>query len=282
MKRRLHILMPFLGLLTCSLFAQGEEGTGIRCTEADMHLVEDLLSTGSPGSLLDQAHAFLGTPYVAHSLEGKAGEAEQLVVHLQGMDCTTFVEYSLALHRCARERRTEFGDFAEELKRIRYRDGHLEGYASRLHYFCDWIHNNQDKGVVKDLSASLGGVLLDKEINFMSSHPEAYVHLRNNQALVEVMQQQEEAINKRRLYYLPVSRIAGVQDAFKDGDIVAVCTSIGGLAVMHTGFIQWQGQEVRLLHASSSAGKVLLSEQKLSTYLESTPRATGIMLIRPL
>ena len=34
---------------------------------------------------------------------------------------------------------TTFDDYKAELEKIRYRDGVIDGYASRLHYFCDWI-----------------------------------------------------------------------------------------------------------------------------------------------
>jgi len=39
--------------------------------------------------------SFLGTPYVAKTLE--IGETEALVINFQGLDCTTFIENVLAL-----------------------------------------------------------------------------------------------------------------------------------------------------------------------------------------
>ncbi len=65
---------------------------------------------------------------------------EQLVINLTGLDCTTFLENSLALARCIKKGTTSFEDYLEELQFIRYRDGVIDGYTSRLHYFSDWIY----------------------------------------------------------------------------------------------------------------------------------------------
>ena len=44
--------------------------------------------------ILHNALTYLGKPYVAHTLE--INDEEQLVVNLEEVDCTTFVEYVLA------------------------------------------------------------------------------------------------------------------------------------------------------------------------------------------
>ncbi len=85
---------------------------------------------------------FLGTPYVAHTLEM---QPEQLVVNLREMDCTTFAENCLAISRTIKSGNPGFEQFTKELRNIRYRDGVINGYPSRLHYFSDWIYNNAKK-----------------------------------------------------------------------------------------------------------------------------------------
>ena len=74
---------------------------------------------------------YLGTPYVAHTLDLE-GE-ERLIVNRQEVDCILFVEYTLA--------EALGGSFNENLQRIRYRNGVIDGYTSRLHYTSDWIEN---------------------------------------------------------------------------------------------------------------------------------------------
>ena len=111
---------------------------------------------------------FIGTPYVAHSLE-EPGD-EHLVVNLRGFDCLTFVENMLAMARCVRSGKTTFDDFKRQLTLIRYTGGVISGYPSRLHYFTDWMMDNGKKGVVQPLTQELGGAAYTKTIDFMSTH----------------------------------------------------------------------------------------------------------------
>ena len=115
---------------------------------------------------------FLETPYVANTLE--IGGNERLVINLRELDCTTFAENCLALARTIHKENPTFNDFVEELRSIRYRDGLLKGYPSRLHYFSDWIFNNDQKKVVKSISKDIANVAIDNRVSFMSKHPEDY------------------------------------------------------------------------------------------------------------
>ncbi len=123
-----------------------------------------------------------------------------------------------------------------ELENIRYRDGKIDGYASRLNYFCDWIYNNEDKGIVKNISADLGGVEYKKTINFMSSHRKSYKQLADNTEF-EGIKACEEAINSRYYYYIPKKNISKIYDQLQNGDIIATTTTIEGLDVTHTGYV---------------------------------------------
>jgi hypothetical protein len=222
---------------------------------------------------------FLNTSYVAHTLERKE---EVLVVNLRELDCTTFAEYCLAIARTAQERNPSYPLFLEELQLIRYRDGQLDGYPSRLHYFCDWIHNNAEKGLVTECAAGLGGELLSKEIHFMSSNPQNYSRLMGDSALIAVIRDQERAINQRELYYIPENLVGETEDGLETGDIVGITTDVDGIAVMHVGILVSINGQIHLLHASSAAGKVVISEEPLERYLSESKRATGIMVARPI
>ncbi len=222
---------------------------------------------------------FLETPYVAHTLEG---DREILVINLRELDCTTFAENCLAIARTIRSGSPSFERFAKELRFIRYRDGRMGDYPTRLHYFCDWIYNNEQKGVIRDVSRGTGGVNLGKEIGFMSSHPENYRQLAAGSSLVETIRRQEEAINERPLYHIPESRVGELESRLKAGDIAGITTDIEGLAVMHVGILLPVGGRIHLLHASSSAEKVVISDVPLEDYLADANRATGIICARPL
>jgi hypothetical protein len=222
---------------------------------------------------------FLETPYVAHTLE--TGE-EQMVINLRELDCTTFAENCLALSRTMQSENHTFEHFVHELQYIRYRNGVMSGYPSRLHYFCDWIYNNQQKNVVRDVSEEIAHTPLSKPINFMSTHPEEYMQLEKDPLLVEILAQQEEQITARNMYYIPEEKIAEVEDLLQDGDIAGITTVIEGIAIMHVVILVRVDNRIHLLHASSSAGKVVISEGTLEDYLLGSNSANGIMVARPL
>ena len=254
--------------------------------EADRKIAEEMLQELAPfqGEAVDLLVAragkmFLETPYVAHTLER---DSEVLVINLRELDCTTYAENCLAIARTVQGGAPSFDRFLEELQFIRYRDGELDGYPSRLHYFCDWIRNNDQKGVVEECAASLGGAPLKKEINFMSTHPESYSRLDQDPALVEMISEQEASINQRQMYYIPVEKLGELEELLKEGDIVGITTSMEGLAVMHVGILVRVDGRIHLMHASSAAGKVVISENTLEEYLQQRQTATGIMVARPI
>ena len=168
------------------------------------------------------------------------------------------------------------------MKQIRYRQGILDGYPSRLHYFCDWIYDNARKGLVRDITEELGGVRLEKEINFMSTHPESYSQLEQDSTLVEVIRRQEAAISARHLYYIPEDQVEEAEPRLQEGDIAGITTSIDGIAIMHVVILVRRDGRIHMLHASSSAGRVVISDQPLSDYLRTSELATGIMVARPI
>jgi hypothetical protein len=116
----------------------------------------------------------------------------------------------------------------------------------------------------------------------MSTHPEEYMQLKKDPLLVEILGQQEEQITARNMYYIPEEKIAQVEDLLQDGDIAGITTGIEGIAIMHVVILVRVENRIHLLHASSSAGKVVISEGTLEDYLLGSKSATGIMVARPL
>jgi N-acetylmuramoyl-L-alanine amidase-like len=223
--------------------------------------------------------SFLGTPYVAHTLE-EAGE-EHLVVNLRGLDCTTFMENSLVLARCVKKGTTSFDDFVQELTFVRYRDGRIAGYPSRLHYFTDWVYDNTRKGVVKDVTAELGGVAATAAVDFMSNHPESYVQLSNPET-VRAIRGIEESMKKRGYAVVPKERVQGILGRLRNGDIIGTATTIAGMDVSHTGVVVRGTSVAQFLHAPLSGGSVCMAQGSLGEYLAAHTSMTGIIVARPL
>jgi hypothetical protein len=222
---------------------------------------------------------FLDTPYVAHTLEK---EDEQLVINLRELDCTTYAENCLAISRTIKSGNHSFGQFTSELKKIRYRDGKIDGYPSRLHYFCDWIYNNQQKILIKDMSEEIAQTPFPKQINFMSTHPDSYMQLKENTTLIDTIAAQEKLISAREMFFIPETRIAEVESKLMDGDIAGITTEIEGIAIQHVVILIRQEGRIHIMHASSKAEKVVVSAYTLEDYLLNIKSASGIMLARPL
>jgi hypothetical protein len=223
---------------------------------------------------------FLNTPYVGKTLD-KAKD-EKLVINLHQLDCTTFAENCLALARTIKSDKPAIPAFCSELESIRYRGGKMDGYASRLHYFSEWIEDNETRGHVKSMAASMGGSVLPLSLNIMSTHPEDYTQLINNPAVTAQIKAIEEKISARKFYYIPTSQFESIESMVKDGDIVTLTTTIPGIDVSHVGILLKKEGRVYLLHASSTAQKVVISAEPFAQYLTKSRKTTGVMIARPI
>ena len=277
----------FLLLVSLGFAVFGRSQTrALSCSPKDRVIFGELMQEleVQPGATMGETIVavglqFLGTPYVASTLESKG--QEKLVVNFRGLDCTTFVENVLAIGRLTYQGRHDWESYLQTLEEIRYRGGELKGYPSRLHYFTDWIRDNENKGLVKDITPELGGVSVVKEINFMGTHPELYPAL-GQAAHLEEIRSIEASLSSKALCVLPSEAVAGQEGSLQDGDIIALATKIKGLDVTHTGIaLTGRGGRIHLLHASTEGG-VMISEEPLSEYLKKIKGNTGIIVVRPL
>ncbi len=287
MKKLFSILAFLLSLIYC-ISAQNTTKTTfdeIVFEAKDREIAEDIFRKFSSdqntetGELMIKAGScFLGTPYVPHTLEFVP---EQLVINLREFDCTTFAESVLALSRTIKNTNPSFEQFAKELQFIRYHKGKINGYPSRIHYFSDWIYENDAKKLVKDVSKEIAETPHVRLVNFMSTHPESYFQLRDSSFNNEIGNQ-ELRINMREMFFIPKEKLAEKEYLLKDGDIAGITTKIEGLDISHVVILQRVGERIHILHASQTANKVILSEETLEEYLKSSKSATGIMVARPL
>jgi len=231
--------------------------------------------------IVEIGKSFIKTEYVAHTLE-KEGD-EQLVINLTGLDCTTFLETSLTFARCIKKVKTSFEDYQNELTFIRYRDGKIDKYPSRLHYFSDWIYNNQQKSIVRDITEDIGGKEIMFNVNFMSENPKYYKQLQENPEFIPVISKQEKEINSRKYYYIPEDDIEKLEPKIQSGDLIALTTSDKGLDIGHVGLaIKMDNGRIHFLHAPLAGSKVQITETPLSDYAKKIKKHTGIIVLRVL
>lgn len=226
------------------------------------------------------AKKMLGTPYVAGTLD--VNNEETLVVHLDKVDCTTLVETVLALAIADQQGKQNFEAFKEALMLVRYRDGHLAGYSSRLHYFSDWIKNNEAKGLVRECTSDTKISLSSKlSLNFMSTHSDSYLPMKKDTSLISQVALFEKAWQGVEVRFIPKEKLNQSPNELKikNGDILAITTNIKGLDVVHVGFAYWKQGKLHLLHASSVAEKVIMDNQSLYDYSKNKKAHTGVRAI---
>ena len=247
MRRLLSII---ISLITVMAFAQQP--------------VESTSNESDP--MLRIGKSYLGTRYVANTLD--RNEVEQLVINTKEVDCLTFVEYTLA--------QALGSSFADNLQRIRYRDGIINGSPSRLHYTSDWIDNGLRNGFLTDVTARNSSHTTKLALSYMSTHPKQYKKLVDSPENVTQMAEYEKALSGKTVSWLPKSELSWIMD----GDIIAITTKLPGLDIAHVGIAQYIKGKLHLLHASSTLGKVVVSDDPLNHMLNNNKSWTGIRVVR--
>ena len=222
---------------------------------------------------------FTGLPWVEGLLDRSAEES--LVVDLTQFDCVLYVEAILALARGIAVEDYSYDAFVRNLESLRYRGGRMEGYRSRLHYFTEWLADNEARGVVSNKTASSGGVPLQKRLTFMSEHRSSYPRMAHDDRLFQGIRSMEKSLADMLHYHIPQDEIRSSYPHLIHGDIVATSTHVAGLDVSHVGFVYRHGaNEVGFLHASKGGGVKVSPD--LADYVKSNGIQIGIIVARPL
>ncbi|MBO0939139.1 DUF1460 domain-containing protein [Fibrella sp. HMF5335] len=227
--------------------------------------------------------SFLGRPYVHYTLEGNA--TEQLVVNLQQFDCTTFIETTLALAFTDQELGASYSPaqaepvFRKYLTKIRYRNGQIDGYASRLHYLSDWLRDNERKGFVQDVTHDIGGVQVQKAVNYMTTAVHKYPHMSDPAVYKQITQVQTD-ISQQPFWFIRKDQFRAIESKLREGDIILLTAARPGLDTRHVGYATWRNGRVYLLHASSDYHKVVITPQPLADYLLGNKRLSGVRVAR--
>ena len=254
--------------------------------DGDTVLINQLLMKGYESGLSDAnaiiefyARQLLGTPYVAHTLEG---DQEILTINIHELDCLTFIETLYSLTRATLNRRYSWRDFAANVENIRYRGGEMGDYSSRIHYISEWIIDNHIRGNLVEITPDLPHVdYMIKNIDYMTHHTDSYRQLKNDSVMVEKIRRYE--LRRHRFPYVKRSWLndKAVKAALRSGDFVSLVTKTEGLDVSHNGIIIVDDKgDPYLLDASMSGGKVMLEGKPLFKYLERSKTNIGIRVFR--
>lgn len=228
---------------------------------------------------------FLGRPYVPHTLD--RNPTEQLVVNVREFDCTTFLEtvlaLSLAWQHVPDKQNTLLLEqtFRAYLTRLRYRAGRIDGYASRLHYFSDWLRDNEHKGLITDVTNALpGSVSVAKPVSYMTRATDKYPPL-SDPAIFKQVAQTEALLSQQSFSFIPKKHIALAEAQLREGDIIMLMAARPGLDMKHVGLaVRYPNGRLHLLHASSDQGAVIITSDPLSDYVLWHKSMSGIRVAR--
>ncbi|HEY9853890.1 MAG TPA: N-acetylmuramoyl-L-alanine amidase-like domain-containing protein [Leptolyngbyaceae cyanobacterium] len=258
----------------------GERETLGRFERLMQYATEQKLSDRPMGEIIQViSKQFLGAQYKANLLD--RSPEETLFISFDKFDCVLFVETVLAIARGVAIQDYSYQTFTDRLTDQRYRDGQLNGYCSRLHYFSEWITDNQKRNTVNNITQTISsGSLLNKKLNFISNNRRNYPQLVSNDANYQCIVEMENKLDGLTINYIPKNQIRGIYNKLQPGDIIGVATSIKGLDVTHTGFVyKTQNGNLGLIHASPN-GIVRIS-QDLQVYVANVPNSIGITVARP-
>lgn len=265
----------------------------IQYSKQDSIAVEKMLKEGlkqPKGTTLTlyYANQLKGLPYVASTLE--VNPKEELTINLRQMDCLTLVENCLAMSLTTQKGSTSFKDFCHWLQTLRYRDGRLDGYASRNHYFTQWVISNHKMGLVEELQGKASNgfspftATKKIDLHYMTQHPGSYPLLKKDKSQLNLITKYEKEASGQTLRYIPRSLLNKGKDVLgciHDGDILALVTKKDGLDVSHLGLAVWgKDGKLHLLNASSIHHKVVLEPMTLYEYMGHHPSQLGIRVIR--
>ena len=225
-------------------------------------------------SLPITALALAQTPYIANTLDKTP---EQLIVRLDAVDCLTFIEYVLAANRVRTDSPSKtYEQFKTYLRQLRYRDGHISGYSSRLHYLSEWLAQAQKTGWITPVTTTTNATTLAKKINFMSAHAAKYPALKSATTLAAIVATEKKLSKQPICYWTSAQmRIKHLQP----GDIVVFVSTTAGLDYSHCGFAL---RNNTMIHASQTEKKVVESAQNIADYVNAHKQFLGVAVFRTL
>lgn len=230
------------------------------------------------GELTADIAAFLcGTPYAASTLEG---DKEELRIFLDKTDCILFVESCICLALTAKGLRIvqdgtplpstpSYGLYCDNIRSMRYRNGIIDGYASRLHYTSEWLHQAAGNGILKEYT-SVDGERIRQSFSFMSSNSGLYPSLSESPENVRLIRGSEMKLEAAGPYHMIAKdqlKDKSISGTIRRGDVIAFVSSTEGLDITHIAIAYPSDDgEMHFIHASSKAGKVIFEPTSLADY----------------
>ena len=244
---------------------------------ADDARLETLLASVRARSLdarlLGISEQLRGTPY-AHSPLGEGeGQDPDPRLRLDRVDCLTFVETVMALALS-----TSVEDVVHVLDSIRYRG--RPDYVGRNHLMeAEWLPSNAAKGMVRDVTAQLGGEGVVKDAKVIG--PEAWA---SGTARALALPSEARLTGRFPLAVLPVDQVAARAARWPSGTLLLVVREDAPwriTRVSHLGFVVQRGGRTYLRHATRGWKDGVVDEELshlLARHARYTWKVQGVSL----
>ncbi len=277
-------IFTYLAIFSTSIYAKEPDADTNSKINQKLKLISQFIDQQEPPPSFQEVFvftvkSFLGTPYEGYGHDPI--QTESLEVNVDKVGCVSLMELSLALARVAYCGQHSHNAVYSEIQRMRYRQGEVKGFTSRLHYFSEWLDQAEYQGVVYDLTMSLGGIELQRDFNFMTSRPYLYPPLSIDSNRIHLRRIEQE-LSKRSYPFMPKENVEKIENELKNGDLVAIVTDKPGIIISHVAMVTYVNNIPHLTHASSTLKQVVTSKNTISQYLNNQEKRQGIRITRVL
>ena len=136
---------------------------------------------------------------------------------------------------------------------------------------------------MEDVTEEIGGKKIKFKLDFMSTHPDSYKHLKENPDFIPVIKNQEKEISCREYYFISKEELKSKEQLINNGDLIAITTTVEGLDIGHIGIaVKMDDERIHLLHAPTENTKIQITEQPLTDYLMKYKRHSGVIVLRAI
>jgi hypothetical protein len=166
----------------------------------------------------------------------------------------------------------------------RYRGGRCDGnYLSRMHHLEEVFSDNQRRGLGHNITRSLGGVPVRRNIREMQIAWRSYRYLRNNPSLRSGIARVESRVSNLSVTYIPKGRVSRIESQLQNGDVLAIACADSCGYTSHVGLALRDGSTCRFMHATSSRdkGRCCIVDRRISQYLGEKRDNMGLIVFRP-
>lgn len=225
--------------------------------------------------MLEIALSFQGTKYEPGVLDISPREVP--VFYLQGLDCNTHIQNSLAMALAIKRGKANLAGYMAILEELRYQNGRNSGFASRLHYTSQWLRELESRKLGVEISNATGMPFKQRLCKLTGCQPVT----AKDDSLTRAVAAMETRLNAQPQLYWPHGKALKMADSLRAGDLVALTGFRQGIDVEVLGIVVQKDGANHLLYAGSFWRKTAVSIMNLQDLLwHNHQQFSGMKVLR--